>query len=191
MTFTTRAFGLVFALALAGAAPQAQAATWTMNPEASTLSFAGTQTGTEFRGQFRSFAAEIAFDPEDLSTASISATIDIVSFASGSPDRDSDALNMSWFYAANFPQATFSATDVVAGEDGGYVARGTLEIKGISREVDLPFTLTINGDTAVADGALTLNRLDYAVGNMDEDVEEELVGHTVTVLVHIEATRAD
>ncbi|WP_114646130.1 YceI family protein [Pelagibacterium lacus] len=168
-----------------------QAASWTMIPEASTLSFAGTQTGSEFRGQFRRFETGIVLDPADLSSATIEVLVDIASFASGSPDRDSDSQNRSWFYTANFPQAVFTSSAVVEASDGSYVALGTLEIKGVTREVELPFTLAIDGDSAVADGTLSLNRLDYEIGNMDEDVEEELVGHGVTVSFHVEAVRAE
>lgn len=191
MTLPNYALGLVFAAALAGTATEIQASTWTMTPEASTVTFVGTQTGSRFNGQFRRFETEITFDPADLSSASIKAIIDVVSFASGSPDRDSDSQNRSWFNTASFPQATFTSSAVVEAGDGSYVALGTLEIKGVAREVELPFTLTIEDDSAVADGALALNRLDYKVGDMDEDVEEELVGHAVTVTFHIEATRAD
>lgn len=191
MTFQKHALGLVIAAMLTGAATEAYAAAWAMNPETSTVSFVGTQTGSQFRGQFRRFETEIFLDPADLSTASVEVVINITSFASGSPDRDSDALNVSWFHTASFPQATFTSSEIVEAEDGSYAALGTLEIKGVAREIELPFTLAIDGDSAVAKGSLSLNRLDYKVGNMDEDVEEELVGHEVTVTFHIEATRAD
>lgn len=191
MTVRISALGFVCAAALAGAVTEAQAASWTMTPETSTLSFAGTQTGSEFRGQFRRFETGIVLDPADLSSATIEVLVDIASFASGSPDRDSDSQNRSWFYTANFPQAVFTSSQVVEAGDGSYVALGTLEIKGVAREVELPFTLSIDGDSAVAEGTLSLDRLDYEVGNMDEDVEEELVGHGVTVSFHIEATRAE
>lgn len=189
MTFRMHALGLMCAAALAGAVTEIQAASWTMSPEASTVSFAGTQTGSEFTGQFRRFETAIVLDPADLSTATIEVVVDIASFASGSPDRDSDSQNRSWFHVAAFPQARFTSSEVVEAEDGSYLALGTLEIKGVAREIELPFTLTIDGDNAVADGTLSLDRLDYNVGDMDEDVEEELVGHGVTVTFHIEATR--
>lgn len=183
--------GLFLAVAMAGFAGEAHAATWVMNPETSALRFSGTQTGVEFRGQFRRFETAIVLDPADLSDASISAVIHINSIASGSPDRDTDALNRDWFWAADFPQATFTSAEVVHVDANAYLARGTLEIRGIGQEVELPFTLDIDGDSAVADGTLALDRLDYGVGAGGEIGDDSFVGHAVTVSFHIEATRAE
>lgn len=184
-------FGLCLALASAGGACAAHAATWIMIPEASTLRFAGTQTGTGFTGQFRRFETRIVLDPANLSTAEIDVVIHTNSIASGSPDRDSDALTNEWFHTALFPEASFTSSEVVHVEANAYLALGTLEIKGIGRAIALPFTLDIEGDGAVADGTLALDRLDYDVGRGSEYEDDAFVGHQVTVSFHIEATRAE
>lgn len=169
----------------------AQATEWEIVPEASTLSFEATQTGSAFRGQFRRFNADINLDPEDLSTASISATIQTSSFSSGSADRDTDAVDIHWFHTTAFPQATFTSSEIVQGEDNGYVAIGTLTIKSFEQAVELPFTLDIDGDRAVADGSITLDRIDFDLGASGEVSDDSFIGHQVVVTLHIEATRAD
>lgn len=180
---------LVLATASFGAAPYAYASTWQIIPEASTVGFAGTQTGSAFNGQFRRFDAEIELDPEDLSTASIRAIIHTSSFSSGSADRDTDALDIHWFHTSVFPEAVFTSSEVQHVEGNAYVAVGTLSIKDIEEEVELPFTLDIDGDRAVADGTITLNRIIYDLGASGEVADDDFIGHEVVVTLHIEATR--
>lgn len=57
--------------------------------------------------------------------------------------------------------------------------------------MELPITLDIEGDRAVADGTITLNRIDYDLGASGEVADAAFVGHDVVVTLHIAATRAD
>lgn len=191
MTTRSLVLGLASAAMLTAGTIGAYATSWTMDPAASSLNFAGTQTGKGFTGQFRRFTADITLDPADLANASIAVTIEISSFASGSPDRDTDAVTLEWFNAAGFPRATFTSDDIV--HEGGdvYLARGILDIKGIQQPVELPFTLQIEGNTAVADGAIALNRMDFRVGVDGEIEDDHFVGHAVEVTFHVQATKAD
>jgi len=182
---------IAIAAVLVTQATAVHAIDWTMIPDSSTLRFQGTQTGQAFNGQFRRFDAQITLDPEDLSDASIVATIDIASFASGSPDRDSDALTGGWFNSRQFPQATFTSSAVTHVEGNSYLAVGTLAIKDVQREVQLPFTLDIAGDQAVADGTIELNRMEYGVTGGGENEDDSFVGHAVNVSFHIVATKAE
>lgn len=191
MKISRQALAMILAFGLAANGAGAMAATWEMDPAASTLGFTGSQTGKAFNGQFRRFTAQIVLDPADLSNASISATIDINSFASGSADRDTDAVNSDWFHASAFPQATFTSNTVTHVEGNAYLATGTLAIKGVEREIELPFTLDIDGDQAIANGTIVLDRMDYQVGVGGEIEDDHFVGHAVTINLHIEATKAD
>lgn len=186
-----KVFAAGLALALFLGVGSVQASSWTVDPEASALRFTGTQTQNAFQGQFRRFSAEIALDPDDLSGAAISVVVDTGSFASGSPDRDTDALSVDWFNTSAFPQAVFTSTEVVHLEGENYLARGNLAIKGVERPLDLPFTLRIEGDGAVAEGAVAFNRLDFGVGVNGEYEDDSFVGHEVTVSFRIAASRAD
>ena len=94
--------------------------------------------------------------------------------------------NADWFDAAAFPEAEFTATSVARVEGTRYRATGTLAIKGISHPVSLDFTLEIDGDTAIAAGKATLNRLDY---NLGSGVATDTVGDAVTVTLDLTAAR--
>jgi polyisoprenoid-binding protein YceI len=161
---------------------------WIVDKAKSWVSFTGTQTGKEFTGRFSNYSAAIVFDPDDLSTAEIEVGIDMSSAKTGDKQRDDALPGKDWFAAAAFPLARFSASDVVATGSGAYEARGRLTIREAMRDLALPFTLSIDGSRATADGAVTVVRTDYGVGQ-GEFATGEWVGLDVKVSFHIEATR--
>ncbi len=188
------AAALLAACGQKAAAPAAQAAApavpgaWTVDKTASRIEFSGTQTGKAFTGRFETFDATIVFDPEDLAAAKIEAVIDTGSAKTGDRQRDAALPGAEWFSAKTFPQARF-VSDSVTAASGGYEARGKLTIREAEKDLTLPFTLSIEGGRAVADGAVTLNRADFGVGQGEEFLTDKWVGYDVKVTVHIEATR--
>lgn len=161
---------------------------WTVDYRASRLGFTASQTGRSFDGEFRKFDAEIIFDPEDLRAASIAVTVDMASARTGDLQRDLALPGDDWFSAKTYPSAEFVSTDVEQTGEGAYVAHGSLTIRDRTRPVDLPFTLAITGDRAVAKGETTLLRTDFGVGQ-GEYSTDEWVGLDVKVSVEIEAVR--
>jgi polyisoprenoid-binding protein YceI len=155
---TAAAFALLAATAHAADAPL-----WTVVPSQSTLTFTGTQTGTPFVGHFKTFTAAVAFDPANLAGSHISATVDMASAATGDPQKDGALPGKDWFDTASFRQARFASTRI--GKTGaGYVAEGTLTLRGVTKPVTMPFTFDIAGDTATARGHVDLLRADFGVG---------------------------
>jgi len=161
------------------------ASEWTLTPDTSALSFSGTQAGAPFEGQFVNFTADIVFDPDALETAEITITIDTASARSGSPERDGALPGSDWFDVAAHPTASFVTADIQT-TDAGYIANGTLTLKGTTQDVALPFSLSIEGDAAHVTGALTIDRNDYSVGT---GALSSMVGSDVTIHFDINATR--
>lgn len=160
-------------------------AKWTVDKGKSRIEFTGSQVGTEFTGSFSSFDVSIVFDPGDLGAARIKATIDTASAKTGDRQRDDALPSKDWFSVSEFPAAVFESSDIRAAETG-YEAKGTLTLRGVSRDLTLPFSLDISGGRAVADGAVSLVRSDFGVGQ-GEFASGEWVGLDVKVSVHIEA----
>ena len=69
-----------------------------------------------------------------------------------------------WFDAAKFAKATFEATGFTAKGGDAYETKGKLSLRGVTKDVTLPFTLTIEGDQAHAVGKAKLVRTDFGVG---------------------------
>jgi polyisoprenoid-binding protein YceI len=170
------------------AAASAPESAWKVNYDESRLGFSATQSGGAFTGEFEKFDAVILFDPENLAAASIDATVDMSSAKTGDRQRDTALPGNDWFKTQEFPTARFVSSSVEQAGEGAYVAHGSLTIRDATKDLDLPFTLAIDGDTAKANGEVTLLRTNYGVGQ-GEFASDEWVGLDVKVSVEITATR--
>ncbi len=139
---------------------------WEIITELSTLSFTTKQYGQDFSGTF-DFNGQIFFDPDNLKDSKALITIDISSIKTGSEDRDKQAKSNEWFDSQSFPIAAFT-TDLIERTEDGYIARGILKIRDISKDLDLPFSLKFSEENNESHvqmaGEIELMRLEYNVG---------------------------
>lgn len=184
--------GVLFALLFTMFAASSLAAPprWNVVPAKSSLSFVVEVNGQRVTGKFAGFGALIAFDPADLAHSSVKITMDMTAVKSGDATRDAMLLKPDWFNVLDFPQAVYEATSFVAKGANRYEALGKLKLKGVTRDVALPFTLTISGDTAVAKGETILARRAFNVGQGKEFETGKPVALNVKVMVNVTATRA-
>jgi polyisoprenoid-binding protein YceI len=176
-------------LAAAAAVSPAQAAHWNVDPAKSKLGFTVSWNKQPFTGVFKSWKADIEFDPADLGHAHVVATIETGSEASDDSETDDGIHGAAGFAASQFPTATFRTTAITHKSGNDYLATGTLTIKGISRPVTLPFTLTIAGATAHMVGKAHVTRTDFTVGT-NEWAKPDPVALDATVNVDLTATKA-
>jgi polyisoprenoid-binding protein YceI len=99
-------------------------------------------------------------------------------------------LKPAWFNVLDFPQAKFESASFTANGTNRYICNGKLSIKGNVRDISLPFTLAIKGNTAVMTGETTIRRLDFRVGDGTDYQTETPVSLSVKVMVNIRATRS-
>jgi len=165
---------------------------WAVDKAKSTLAFSGIQSGEPFTGSFSEFDARINFDPDDLANASVVVTINMNSAETDDAESSNALPGKEWFYIRKFPVAKFAATDFKylpeAESSDSYVANGNLSIRGITQNINLPFTLKIENGSARMDAQLDLNRTTYKVGT-GMWASEEWVEHIVSISVHLEAVQ--
>lgn len=142
----------------------AEAATWTVDPARSSLGFTGQQSGEAFKGRFKAWTAAIDFDPAHLEAGRVAARVDVASAATGDAQKDEAMPTPDWFDASRFTTASFVAAGFAPKGGDAYETTGHLTLRGATKDVVLPFTLTIAGDTAHAVGHATLVRTDFGVG---------------------------
>ncbi|MDX5356185.1 MAG: cytochrome b/b6 domain-containing protein [Rhodobacterales bacterium] len=149
-----------------------------------TLGIAVRQMGARVQGSFATWSAAITFDPEAETGNRVEVTVDLASLKLGSVSAQ--ATGPDFLNAAAHPQARFTADIRRAGD--GWLAEGALDLNGATVPVSLPFTLTLDGDTADMQGALTLDRRDFGIGATYPD--EKTVGFTVDIAVALRAVRS-
>lgn len=176
--------------AMAVTAPGEKTGDWIVDETQSTIRFIATEGNREIVGAFTDYDVAIILDPEDLTAASISATILTRSATTGDSITDETLPEAQWFDVNDHPAATFTSNDIRRLDGNKYVAAGTLSIKTYENALALPFTLTIENDTARARASVELIRTDYGLGLDDSWLSENNVGLAVRVEIEIVATRA-
>ncbi|MEM1400885.1 MAG: cytochrome b/b6 domain-containing protein, partial [Pseudomonadota bacterium] len=161
---------------------------WRMIAEESDLRISAIQNGNPMSAQFDIFEADITLDPDALGDASITVRIDSTSFLSGVPDVDGTAVGPDWLDSENFPIATWQSQTVTRTDDGRYIATGDLTIREVSAPVDLVFSLTIDGDNALAEGDAVFDRREVDLGR-GMSGSEQSAGFEIGVSFTIRATK--
>jgi polyisoprenoid-binding protein YceI len=154
---------LAGSLLLTAALP-AIAADWKMDPAASRLEFSATFEQTVAPGEFRQFDTRLRFDADQPAQASLEVTI-----AVNSADMKSGKVNEAigggqWFDFSRFPQARFQSTDIRRIDATRFVARGTLNLKGVQQAVEVPFAWYQSADAARMQGELVVKRSVFGIG---------------------------
>ena len=155
----------------------------------STMTFAYRQMNVPMEGRFNKFSARIAFDPARASAAQARIEVDLASIDTGFSESNDEVGGKLWFNTKAFPTAQFVSSGVKTLGNNRYEALGKLTIKGKSLDVSAPFTFRQEGTVAMFDGAFSLKRLDYAIG---EGLWADLgaVANEVQVMFHIVAGAA-
>jgi cytochrome b561 len=170
----------------------AEVPAWQLEPESSRLTFTAFQSGEPVEGLFRSFTAEIRFSRENPAAGSAEVEIDMASVDTGSSDRDQTIRSEVLFHVAEYPKARFVASRFEALGENRYRAPGQLTLRGVTRDLELPFTLEIEQREdrllARAEGKLEIDRLDYGVGQ-GQWQDTSVVADRVIIGIDIRASR--
>lgn len=153
------------ALATLAVAASAQAEEFnTVQPDKSAVSFVYRQMNVPVDGRFGKFSAQLKFDPAKPAAATATIDIDLASVDTGSPEGNEEVAGKLWFNTKAFPSARFVAGAFRALGGNRYEAVGKLTIKGRTQDATAPFAFTGQGRTGIAEGALTIRRADFGIG---------------------------
>ena len=187
---------LILVLILAGCSGAVAADTYAIDPVHSSVGFSVQHMViSRVNGNFKEFSGTIVYDEKDPAKSSVNVHIKAASVDTRDEGRDGDLRGGDFFDVAKFPEITFASTRIEkTGED--YVAHGQLTIRGVSKEVALPFKIagTIKDPSGqirlAAQAGLTINRKDFGVSwNMKLDNGGLVVGDDVKIDLQVEAVR--
>jgi polyisoprenoid-binding protein YceI len=120
------------------------------------------------RGRFKDFNGAVHYDASDVTKSTVEFTAKVESIDTGVEGRDKHLRTADFFDVAKYPEMTFKSTKVEK-KGKGYVLHGDLTLKGVSKPVSLPFTLTgavkdNRGNMRFGIAAETkINRRDYGI----------------------------
>ncbi|UYQ92231.1 YceI family protein [Chitinophaga horti] len=127
----------------------------------------------EAAGIFKELKGTISFDESNLNASKFNVTIPVASINTGNALMNKHAKGTDWFDAGKYPNITFTSSKIVKA-GAGYQAQGTLEMHGVKKAVNLPFTFKKAGNGGVFTGTFTVNRNDFRIGEAGGDVSNEI-----------------
>lgn len=125
------------------------------------MGFQVKNAGLPVQGRFSELDATVQLDPAHLGQAPIRATVPVRTIDTGLALRDRHLQKPEYFDAARFPLITLESKSFRQTGAGQYEGVFVLTLKGVAREVQLPFSTP---DGHEFRGTLQLNRLGYGVG---------------------------
>jgi len=131
----------------------------------SEITFVSKQMNVPVQGRFKKFTAQIVFDAKKLAASKAEIAVELASIDTGSTEADDEVGKKAWFNTSAFPTAKFSSSAVTQSGPDRYEARGKLTIKGIGQDVSAPFSVKRAGDVVTYEGAFTLKRLQFKIGD--------------------------
>jgi polyisoprenoid-binding protein YceI len=168
-----------------------------IDPVHSTVAFSVTHMVINtVHGRFNDWSGTILLDDKDPSKSSVNVTIKSASINTDVAQRDAHLKSPDFLNVEKFPEITFQSKSVEKKGDG-FVAHGTLTIRGVSKDVDLAFKLkgplALGGGNSLlgAEASLTINRQDFGVSWSKSLAAGELVvANDVKIDINVEAKHA-
>jgi polyisoprenoid-binding protein YceI len=176
----------ILALAV-GPLAAAEPARWNIDYASSRIAFTAEQAEAPFDGSFKTFEADVHFDPAALAESRADVQIDTASVATSDKERDGILRGAGWFESEQFPRAHFVAKTFAKAGDG-YEARGELMIRSVTLPVVFRFTLKDAGGRIVLNGEAELDRLAFQMG-LGDWADPKWIGKTVQVHVTLIGSR--
>jgi polyisoprenoid-binding protein YceI len=147
-------------------------------------------------GRFKDFVGTIHYDNTDITKSSVEFTAKVESIDTGVEPRNKHLRTADFFEVEKYPEMTFKSTRVERKGKNGGVLHGDFTLKGVTKQVALPFTITgaikdSQGNTRFGvDAQTTINRRDYGImwgkpldgGGID-------VGNEVNIRLQLEAVQ--
>ncbi len=142
------------------------------------ISFISRQMGMPIEGRFERFNANIAFDPEHPEKGRAVVEIEMASIDAGNPDSNEEVRTPGWFDVERFKVAKFEAA-AFKSAGAGYEAAGALTIKGVTKQVVVPFAVKPGDGVSILEGSVPISRKEYGVGTAEW---AEIVGDEVKLV---------
>jgi polyisoprenoid-binding protein YceI len=183
----------IIAAGLLLAAQPGLAATYTLDPDHSSIGFKATHLMvSQTEGSFGDYSMDIAFDPQNLAESRINVTIQAASINTRNNQRDEHLRKPDFLDVPNHPTITFTSKSIT-GSGENYTIVGNLTIRGVTKEISIPAGIrgpvkSPFGFEAIGiSGSTVINRQDFGVSwNKQLDQGGVVVGDDVRIEFEIE-----
>jgi polyisoprenoid-binding protein YceI len=167
--------------------------TYSVDPSHSQAKFSIRHYVETVEGTFNDLSGAITYDPSDITKSKVHVAIKISSVDTHSSQRDRHLQTADFFDARSYPAMIFDSQRIER-RPSGLVAIGNFTMRGTTKSIEIPFTLTFaakgnqpNGNMAIH-GTTIVNRRDYNVGSEEFEDNRLTLGNEVKIELDLQAT---
>lgn len=157
---------------------------WIPDTKSSAIQFTIKNFGTDVHGSLSGLKARIYFDEKDLDHSSFEGSVKVNTINTGINRRDKDLMQEKYLDESDNPTIIFRTGKIVKSGDG-YIAKGTLAIKGRQQVQEWPFTFEKKGDKGIFRSSFTLDRMNFGIGG-----NGPIMGKQIHVNLEVPASKA-
>jgi len=120
-------------------------------------------------GRFKDVSGTISYDAKDISKTNANAVIKVDSYDANNKGGEDAVKSKAFLDVVSYPEISFKGLTTLVKEGKNYL-KGNLTIHGVSKEIELPFTikgplldLPTRKQSIAFNASITINRQDYAI----------------------------
>jgi polyisoprenoid-binding protein YceI len=124
------------------------------------INFHLTVEGT--KGTFGGLETVFEFDKSNFSKSKITANIDVNTLNTNNKKRDEHLKSEDFFEAKKYPKIIFTSKEF-SKTDKGYIVKGDLTMKNVTKPIEVPFTFEDSGNKAIFKGIMNVYPSEFGV----------------------------
>jgi polyisoprenoid-binding protein YceI len=144
----------------------------------SAISFKIKNLGINTNGTIGGLQADVHFNPADLSSSTLTASVDVNTLNTDNSSRDEHLKTEDFFDQAKYPRIILKSISFKHKSGNNYAGKFDLTIKDKTKEIEIPFACSDKGNSVAFNGSFKLNRLDFGIGGSSMIMADEV---TVTI----------
>lgn len=189
-------FGWLLALSVLLWSPAAQAATYTIDPDHTTVSFKVRHLFSKVPGTFNDFSGQFVYEPGHPEQWKAEAAIKAASVDTRVEARDKHLRTADFFDVERFPDITFTSTQVTDATATSAKLHGLLTLHGVQQPIVLDVAMLGEGKDpwgnvrAGFTATTTIRRTAFGLTwNKIVEAGQALVGEEVEIVLEVEGLK--
>lgn len=143
----------------------------TWKPESYEISFKIKNAGITVTGRFTGLKTDLKFSPDKLGNSHLNASVEVATIKTGIGKRDDDLQKETYFNSGKYKLIEIKSVKLYKKGDQ-YEGSFNVTIKGVTKQVEIPFGFDKTGNEAHFKGGFTINRRDFGVGGKTMTMSE-------------------
>jgi polyisoprenoid-binding protein YceI len=153
-----------------------------INQELSKVEFSISNMGImSVDGFMKGMSGNIKFEENNLSASYFDVTVNPSTVNTDNSKRDEHLKNEDFFNVSKYSVISFKSKEIIK-KDNQYIAKGELTMLGVTKSIEIPFTVSTNGTIKTLVGEIEVNREVYNLGT-EEYSGGFMVGKVATVKI--------